>query len=46
MWDKWQFDIKTDMKSTGLEGVDWIPVPQDTIQRLALLNLVINLRIP
>jgi len=40
-----ELSIKTDLKSTGREGVDWIRVPQDTTHRPAFLYLVINLRV-
>jgi len=40
-----ELSIKTDLKSTEREGVDWIRVPQDTTHRPAFLYLVINLRV-
>lgn len=40
-----ELSIKTDLKSTGREGVDWIRVSQDTTHRPAFLHLVINLRV-
>jgi hypothetical protein len=39
-------DIRMDLKQVGLEGVDWIHVPQDTDQWRALVNKVIILRVP
>jgi hypothetical protein len=35
-----------DLRETGLEGVDWIHLAQDMDQCPALVNTVMNLRIP
>jgi hypothetical protein len=35
-----------DLSDTGWEGVDWMHLAQDRDQLLALVNTVINLRVP
>jgi hypothetical protein len=42
----WENNIKMDLRETGLEGVDWIHVAQDSVQWQALVNTVMNLRVP
>jgi hypothetical protein len=39
-------NIRMDVKETGWEGVNWILVAQDRGQWWALMNTVINLRVP
>jgi hypothetical protein len=39
-------NIKTDLREIGWEGVDWIHVIQDRDQWRALINIVMNLRVP
>jgi hypothetical protein len=39
-------DIRMYLKETGWEGMDWIHLAQDRDQRRALVNMVINLRVP
>jgi len=38
-------DIRMDLKQVGLEGVDWIHVPQDTDQWRVLVKTVLSLRV-
>jgi hypothetical protein len=38
--------IKIDRKEMGWEGVDWIHLAQDTDQRRALMDTVIEFRVP
>jgi hypothetical protein len=38
--------IRMDCKEVGWEGVDWIHLVQDKDQWWALVNIVINLRVP
>lgn len=33
-------------KGTGSEDVDWIQIPQDVVQRQALVNTAMNHRVP
>jgi hypothetical protein len=42
---RWE-DIKMDLKETGYGGVDWIHLAQDRDWRWALVNTVMNLRVP
>jgi hypothetical protein len=39
-------DIKMDLREIGWNGVDWIELAQDRDQWRALVNTVMNLRIP
>jgi hypothetical protein len=39
-------NIKIDLKETGWDGVDWIDLAQDRDQWRALVNTVMNLRVP
>jgi hypothetical protein len=43
---KWVYDIKMDLRETGLGGMDWIDVVQDRDQWRALVNTVMKLRVP
>jgi hypothetical protein len=38
--------IKMDLQETGWAGTDWIDLTQDTDKCLALVNAVMNRRIP
>jgi hypothetical protein len=39
-------NIKMDIKEIGWDGVDWIDMAQDRKQWSALVNTVLNLRVP
>jgi hypothetical protein len=44
---RWWIDgIKMDLRDIGFGGVDWIDLAQDRDQWRALVNTVINLRVP
>jgi hypothetical protein len=43
---RWEDVIKMDLKNTGREGVAQIHLHQDRAQRRALVNAVMNLRVP
>jgi hypothetical protein len=43
---RWIYNIKMDLLELGLGGVDWIGVTQDRYRWRALVNAVMNLRIP
>ena len=43
---KRQDNIKMDLQKVGCGGMDWIDVVQDRDRRLALVNAVMNLRVP
>jgi hypothetical protein len=38
--------IKMDLREIGWDGVDWIDIAQDRNQWRALVNTVLNLRVP
>jgi hypothetical protein len=42
---RWE-DISVDIKEMGWEGVDWIHLAQDRDQWQAVVNTVMNLRVP
>jgi hypothetical protein len=39
-------NIKMDLKEVGWEGVDWMHLAQDNDQWRAVVNTVMNLRVP
>jgi hypothetical protein len=39
-------NIEMDLREIGLDGVDWIEMAQDRDQWRALVNTVLNLRVP
>jgi hypothetical protein len=39
-------NIKMDLRAIGWDGVDWIDMVQDRDQWRALVNTVLNLRVP
>jgi hypothetical protein len=39
-------NIKMDLREIGWDGVDWIDMAQDRDQRRALVNTVLNIRVP
>jgi hypothetical protein len=39
-------NIKMDLREIGGDGVDWIDTAHDRDQWMALVNLVLNLRVP
>jgi hypothetical protein len=43
---RWEDDIKMDLQDVGLEGMDWIDMAQDRYRWRALVNAVMNLRVP
>jgi hypothetical protein len=43
---RWVDNIKMDLGKIGWDGMDWIELAQDRDQRRALVNMVINLRVP
>jgi hypothetical protein len=43
---RWVNDIKMDLTEIGWDGVDWIELAQDRDQWRALVNTVMNLRVP
>jgi hypothetical protein len=43
---KWENNIKMDLREKGWGGMDWIDLAQDRDQWRALVNTVMNLRVP
>jgi hypothetical protein len=43
---RWMNEIKKDLLEIGLNVVDWIGLAQDRYRWRALLNSVMNLRVP
>jgi hypothetical protein len=43
---RWVENIKMDFRDIGWDGVDWIDPAQDRDQWRALVNTVMNLRVP
>jgi hypothetical protein len=43
---KWEDNIKTDLREIGWGGMDWIDLVQDRDQWRALVNTLMNLRVP
>jgi hypothetical protein len=44
--NRWVDNIKLDLRETGLDGIDWIDLAQDRDHWRALVNRVMNLRVP
>jgi hypothetical protein len=43
---RWVANIKIDLREIGWDDVDWIDMARDRDQRRALVNMVLNHRIP
>jgi hypothetical protein len=43
---RWMDNIKMDLLEIGLNVVDWISLAQDRYRWIALVNSVMNLRVP
>jgi hypothetical protein len=43
---RWVDSIKMDLREIGWDGMDWIDLAQDRDQWRALVNAVLNLRVP
>jgi hypothetical protein len=43
---RWVDNIKMDLREIGWDGMDWIDLIQDGDQWRALVNAVMNLRVP
>jgi hypothetical protein len=43
---RWEDNIRMDLRETRWSGMDWIDLAQDRDQWRALVNTVMNLRVP
>jgi hypothetical protein len=43
---KWEDNIKMDFQEVGFWGMDWVEPPHDRDSWQALVNAVMNLRVP
>jgi hypothetical protein len=43
---RWEDNIRMDLREIGWEGVDWMQLTQACDQWRALVNTVMNLRVP
>jgi hypothetical protein len=43
---RWMDNIKMDLREIGWNGVDWMDMAEDRDQWRALVNTVLNLRVP
>jgi len=43
---RWEDNIKMDLGEIGIDGANWMRLAQDRAQWRALVNMVMNLRVP
>jgi hypothetical protein len=43
---KWEDNMKTDLRESGIDEANWIRLAQDRVQWRVSVNTVMNLRVP
>jgi hypothetical protein len=43
---RWKYNIKLDLRETGIDGANWIYLVLDRVQWRAFMKTVMNLRVP
>jgi hypothetical protein len=43
---RWVYSIKMDLREIGWDSMEWIDLAQDGYQWRALVNMIMNLRVP
>jgi hypothetical protein len=43
---RWEDNIKMDLQEMGCGGIDWIDLAQNRDRRRALVNAIMNIRVP
>jgi hypothetical protein len=43
---RWMDNVKVDLRKVGWDGMEWIDMAQDRDQWRALVNTVMNIRVP
>jgi hypothetical protein len=44
--NRWEDNLKLDLREIGINGANWIQLAQDRVQWRAFVNMVMNLRVP
>jgi hypothetical protein len=43
---RWEDNIRLDLREIGIDGVNWIQLTQNRVQRQTFVNTVMNLQVP
>jgi hypothetical protein len=44
--NRWEDNIKLDLRETGTDGLNWIQLAQDRVQWRTFVNMIMNLEVP